>query len=211
MNLIISNTILPTEIIVLIFDLVIDIKTKNLDFDVLLSLLKVWHNKKLIRELIYSLSYSINVMNKSEIVDCSFFITNLLEINEIGLASVFYNMLRLSIKTEDSKFKSNIHDNIIEDCMDMNLFDQLFKIIDQNQLYFLYSTRNKNPSIEDFFLKTAIKLEKHIFLVLYCYNKKIEPENKYRDIAEDLIKNYNEHEKYKIWDDNIRKILYSKK
>jgi hypothetical protein len=92
----------PKEIINSILDLVIDMKIENLDFDVLIMLLKYGHNKKVVRTLAldlcytidYNIDFNINFLDKDSAIKCCSFIIDLIKIDELGLAKVFYDLLK---------------------------------------------------------------------------------------------------------------------
>jgi hypothetical protein len=85
----------PDDVIALILDITIGLKTNDFNFDDLLALLKKWHNKKLARELILSLCYKTYILeDKDQIAKCPYFIIELIKIDEIGLAHEFLNLMK---------------------------------------------------------------------------------------------------------------------
>ena len=219
----------PPEIINLILDLVIDIKLKKLDFDVLISLLKQWHNKILIRELILELISNIEVIDLSQVTECEKFIIDLIKINETGLAKIFYDLLMYSLdypsfhiiplttKTYEEVYylKEAINFYLIEECLKYGdiIFERLFKIINQFQLYLYISDEEYNPADRNILdsyiikiLKAAIKLDTNkTFIILFCgyrnnTNVKNHEAKKYLDIVEESFRGISELVKQEIFD-----------
>ena len=153
----------PSDVIDLILDLAIKFKIDEFDFNKYIELLKKWHNKKIVRELlleiisnkekargiIFSNIDYIDEENSgfSEFKkrrdkkwnDFSYFIVDLLELDEIGLAKKFYDILIYLFEdfqeNDIIQIDNKPQDFIIEYCIYNDYYEYLFKLINSYQLY----------------------------------------------------------------------------
>ena len=197
---ILSDT--PGDVIELILNLTLDIKTKNLNFDDLLSLLKKWHNKKLARELILEFLNNIEVMTRDELSDCRWFIVDLIEIDEVGLAKKFYDLLIYSHRNfigDVDELKNDLW-LIYKSCYGNNsekMLERLFKIVNHFDFYYFvdnyYMRELSAPHIWSSLVNYIIEYTKNpTILILYSERMK----NRV-DICDTVyFSNAKEHTKY---------------
>ena len=191
----------PSDIINVILDLVIDIKIENLEFDVLKMLLKQGHNKKLIRDLLFKLLDNdkvINLYKMGKLNECKYFIADLIELNELGLAIKFFDLLDDNYQAAyEYGICKKLHNYYIDKFIDDEiLFERLFKMLDPMRTFAYFCLILKDLKTKERFVDLAIKYKKDVFLVLYCY------ENEDNNVK-DLIKKYDEDETEQIWEDFI--------
>lgn len=213
----------PWDIKDYILDLAINVKIKELewdnikfgfkriDFENILTLLKKWHNKKAVRSAIVELINQdiddINLENSPEIKN---FIVDLIKIDELGIAKIFYDLLLYWVTTTPEQILEN-HDFLIETCeADEILLERLVKIYNEYLLFEYYSRYDEREPI----LKFVIKLNKTHFLILrnllICDDIDYSEEPAYtilhlRYISEKLIEQYTDEYKEKVYE-NYEKI-----
>ena len=205
----------PDDVIALILDITIGLKTNDFNFDDLLSLLKNWHNKKLARKLILSLCSKTYILeDKEQIAKCPYFIIELIKIDEIGLAHEFLDLMKRtneqikkgmveSYYSTDSSDDSE-EDNRADDKEPVNLNRDVSMILmeafknDEDFVEVFFKIGVKPEYIYEFtpykyrelFLKAAIKFEVYRYLDRFLREYKY-PKNelylKYKDVAQKIV------------------------
>ena len=170
-------TCIPWDVKNLILDLAINVKIKvlewdnikfahkRIDFENLLTLLKKWHNKKAVRSAILELLVQdINHINLENTPELKFFIIDLIKIDELGIAKIFYDLLILHVEMPPELILEN-NDFIIESCESDEIL--LERLVKTTNVYLLYEYYTRYLNKEVIILKTVIKFEKIDFLILY--------------------------------------------
>lgn len=219
-------TLLP-EIKDLIFDLLDELEKNDINnrigkglgydglgHDGLIQLLKTHRNKKMMREIIsdnivYGGMESIahDGAIQYHIEWSGSFIIDLIVIDEIGLAELYYrNVLPYCYefykKSKARKLCKTLSMIIIDKFRNNDdILGKLFKMSCRRYLFKFY-VKNCNYELEERFLRTAIKLKQSVFIILMLHhlNDMVVNENlkSLIVIARDTIKSYNDIEKTRI-------------